>query len=483
MFPYLHYNYMKASHFYGTLMVLLSVCFTFPTLGSAETLSWKDFQSQIQSNAFALRQERLDVDIAQEAVKDAKTQYLPSLSLQVNSERLETLTNKPLNATNAPNIGGNTFILNKDAIQHSAGINGQWTVLDFGKRKAKVEENKAVMEAERYDAVNKQYRLLLRVLPLYGQLWEWQQKQGLQNEQLHLQKEKLAHYKRLYEAGKLGKLALYEAEMTVLTLQQDLDTLAFSIVDGFQKLQIQTQIKILEPYPDLSISSLPFQNQAEEDATTVKPPISFEQSAHVKELEHRIRQKEQEIIGIKRQRWTPNLSVYGTVVAFGTDPSSLPESLSNIMWRNARIGWSLQMPLTQGFSLKFNEKKALLEKERLMIEKEASLWETQETNWQLKEAERLSATKEKQLRATEAMLEKLQTAADRLKKQGILTPLESLDVAIRRNEQALDRVKLQSEQWQIQEKKLLLASSLVPVTPTETPVKHRTPFKLNRKVL
>ncbi|MFN9690761.1 MAG: TolC family protein [Vampirovibrionales bacterium] len=462
---------------------MTSAFFLLPLDLRAETLNWQDFQTQIQSNTFALRQERLDVDIAKEAVKDSKTQYLPSLNLQVNSERLQTLTNRPINSANTPNIGGNTFILNNDAIQHSAGLNGQWTVLDFGKRKSQVEQNKAAVEAERYDALNKQYRLLLRALPLYAQLWEWQQEQYLQTDQLRLQKEKLAYYKRLYESGKLGKLALYEAEMKVLTLQQQVETLAFSIVDGFQKLQIQTQIKIAEPYPDLSIPNLAHQGQDPEEATSVKPPVSLEQSAHVKELEYRIRQKEHEIIGIKRQRWTPNILVYGTVVAFGTDPSSVSQSLSNITWRNARIGWSLQMPLTQAFSLKFNEKKAFLEKERLLLEKEASLWEAQETQWQLKEAERLSTAKEKQLLATERMLKNLQLAADRLKTQGVLTPLESLDVAIRRNQQALDRVKLQSEQWQIQEKKLLLASSVVPVTPTPVSDKKSSSFGFNRKAL
>ena len=442
-------------------LIAVGGVFLLPLTALAETLTWQDFQNQVQSKGFTLRQERLDVDIAKAAIGEAKSKYLPNVNLQINSERLETLTNRPLNSANTPNIGGNTFILNRDAIQHSAGLNSQWLVLDFGKRKAQVEQNKAAAEAETYDVINKQYRLLLRALPLYAQLWQWQQEQGLQAAQLKLNKEKLAYIKRLYEAGKIGKLALYEAEMKVLSVQETLDRLSFSIVEGFQQLQLQSQLKLSEPYPQLAIDfAMPEQ---ENDVNKALDPseASFEQSAHVKELDSRIRQKEQEMIQIKRQRWTPDLSVYGTLVAFGTDQSSLPQSLSNITWRNARIGWSLQMPLTQALALNSSEKKVKLEKERLLIEKEASLWEAQETDWQLKEQARVSAAREKQLKASEAMLQNIQAAANRLKVQGVLTPLEGIDVAIKSNQQQLDRIKWQSEQWIIQEKKALFTASLV----------------------
>lgn len=449
-------------------------------LASAESLSWQAFQMRVKEQASVIQIEQLDSTIATAGVKVAKTKYLPQISIQANSERLDTLTSQPLNTVGTPNVG-NTNILNRDAFQNVAILDTRWTVLDFGKRKAEVEQNKALAQAEKFDADNKAYRLLLSILPTYAQAWKWQQELELQKAQRRLLEQRLDLVKRLYEAGKVGKIMVLEAELKAINTTQTIQRLEMSILEAFQRLQQETQVKLLAPYPTLQLST-DIENPSDASHTdlahSLHNTLDANQVPFVKELESRIQQKEEELKQVQRQRWTPDLSVYGTLVAFGTDPSSLPEGLSDVTWRNGRLGVSLQMPVTQAYALKFTQEKLELEKKRLELQKAGAIWEATETISQLAEQKKILALKQAEINEAEATQKQIEEAVKRLNMQRVLTPLEALDVQIRGTQQRLERLQWQADQWVLQEKKQLLQASLTPVeaplqsTPTTHPLKQ-----------
>jgi len=437
-------------------------------LAQGEVLSWQDFQTRVKENATSIQIEQLDSRIAKAGVKVAKTKYLPQVSIQANSERLDTLTSQPLNTVGTPNVG-NTNILNRDAFQNVAVLDTRWTVLDFGKRKAEVEQNKALAQAEAFDAENKTYRLLVSLLPTYAQAWKWQQELTLQKEQLALLQDRLALVKRLFEAGKVGKIIVLEAELKAINTTQTIQRLEMSIVEAFQRLQQETQVKLQTPYPLLQLSmdienpsDASLSDSAYSPDTSLETFLDTKQVPFVKELESRIQQKEQELKQVQRQRWTPDLSVYGTLVAFGTDPSRFQDGLSDVTWRNGRLGVALQMPVTQGYALKFTQEKLTLEKKRLELQKAGAIWEATETLSQLEEQRKVLMLKEAEIKEAEATQKQIEEAVQRLNAQRVLTPLEALDVKIRATQQRLERLQWQADQWVLHEKKALLQVSLSP---------------------
>jgi outer membrane protein TolC len=444
----------------------------------ADTLNWADVEQRVQTNSLLLKRERLDVDIAKKDITEGKMAYLPSIQLQANLERLEDLAPTQVNNSNPTSIG-DAFILNRSITQNSASLGIDYVVLDFGKRKSRVKSAEAQRDAEAYEVGGITRNLRLEVMPVFVQIWQLQQEERILNRQLNLHTQKLDYLKRLEKAGELGKVPLYEQALQVLSVQQELDQRRQRLLREYQALSRYTQESYADNPPEFSLASSNELSSIGLEGPSDSALPNLDTYPEIRELESRIAQKEEEKRYVKRQRWSPDISVYGRLIAYGSDGSSLRESFEDADFRNGRLGVQLRMPLSQAYALKPREEKLALEQERLSLELEERKLRLQQ-EWTDNEAQaRNMNTFETTLANTQTQVGQLINATEKLTTAKVLTPVNVLDAAIKREDAALAQVRLEAQRWAIQKKREILASApdiprgptppAVQVTNTATP--------------
>jgi|GEM_PF-4633761 len=456
-FKYVQFVFLVALLSTGILLL--------PSVHAADELTWQQLKETLQANSLVFKSEAMDVDIAKQQEKEALSQYIPQVGIQANSEYLDDLA--PTSTTNA-NSGvsniGDTFIVNQSAIQHSAVLSAQVTLLDFGKRKAAVRQSKAVTKAELEGAKLKVKEVYMQALPVFAGLWEVQEQLRLYNEQLALQQNKYSVLQRLQAAGEIGKLPVFEQALSLLDIQQNIERLEQQRIENFQRLERFTYTSYdvkRGAAPKLLLTSTGEESVALNLDTSTSP--DFSKSPELKELDARMEQKNWEIYTVKRERWAPSLNAYGRLISFGSDQSSLTDSLENFDLRNSRLGLVLQVPLSQALSYKAKEDRLKLELEQMKLQQMEAEQQLQ-MEWR-HNRERLKALpdSEKVMVESSRQAKELQTATDRLKMQQVVSTLDTLNTRIKVIDVMLGEIRNTAERWLLSERhKLLDVDSPVP---------------------
>jgi outer membrane protein TolC len=452
-----------------TVAFLCKLCILLPT-ALAEPFTWEDLNHDLHVNSLALKREKLDVKIAEKDITEGRMAYLPTLQFQANTERLEDLAPAQVNNPNATSIG-DTFILNRSITQNSATLGVDYVVLDFGKRKSRVASSTAQRDAESFQINSTVRSLQLEIMPVFAQIWQLQQEGVILKQQLALHTKKLESLKRLEAAGEVGKVPLYEEALQVLSVQQQLDQRQQRLLREYQSLTKYTQRDYSNDAFEFTIDT---STQLSPSALTLTEPspqeLDVSEYPEIKEMQARITQKGEEIKYVKRQRWSPDLSVYGRLIAYGSDGSSLSESIEDFDFRNSRVGLQLRMALSQSYTLKPREEKLKLEQERLELELEERKQNLQ-LEWSSNETQANSlASMQQTLNDTSQKVGELVKATDRLTKVKVLTPISVLDTQIKQTETQLAQVRADAQRWVITKKREILASAVPSMPATPSPI-------------
>jgi len=359
----------------GVTMLLLLACAA-QAKGPDAALTLPKVLQQAIARSYELKISKLEEEISEQRLLEARAMYLPTLSLRLTNEYLHDLGNQPAGTVSVGETviagGGSTY-------QHSLSLYAGYQLYDFGARALKYENAGRAVHIARLAGRQELADLKLRVLSLYGQCLKalrnieaWSLRLAMHSEIYHLAE-------RLHGAGETGRVEVGEAAIAVADTLQTLQSWRLELGRLLQELAYHTG----ESYePDRTVLA---------DLQEPLPPATLPDVRNlpeVKALGVTIEQKEAEY-RIALRRWLPSLNLYSSYRMYGNDQASFKDSFEAMEERNATIGLVVDWNLFNGFRdhaeavrLERELARARLERAKRLAEKKRELAILAETSRQ-----------------------------------------------------------------------------------------------------
>lgn len=311
-------------------------------------------------HSYDVKTSRVNIEISKQRLSGAKREYIPNLSIGVNSEYNKGLDN---NSQGIRTING-AIINGVTRFQDSVSVNLQHSVVDWGiKRKQVNIAHSDILQKETL-LVQTFRDLKLEILGLYSQILATHlELENLRAEQ-GTQKEILSMQGRLYKAGFCTKIELKQTEADLNTIQIRIENTNIILAELLAELSFYTNtnyrtsdsVGVFSKDALLSLNSL-----NEIDYTKSPEYISYQRE---------IDKKRSELAILKKQR-LPQIFAYSGYSIYGTDNDSFSASLSDMRQSNISVGLSTSLGLTEQLKQTPKIKETQLQIQSLEIEQMA----------------------------------------------------------------------------------------------------------------
>lgn len=411
---------------------------------NGETLDFNGFLSSALNNSYQLRVSKINTQIAQKGVKEAKAVYFPTISAFATTERYNDLTNgkSPMTAV------GNDIFLNRSYYQDMAAVGISYNVFDFGVRRKQLDIAKADNKQKEIVLQKDTKELKLDAVELYAQTLSLYKQAQVKKEVLGLQAELFEINKRLRKAGELSEVELVESEIRVAETQSELN----EINNNLSKKLIEISFYTNQSYDAQSINLNDFPKEPAEtpveadgivrlsaEVNTLIPEKSPEVMAY--ELEIMKKKKEYEI---QKKANFPKVRFDTRYNLYGSDPNNFFSGVGDISQRSFSFRLSTSFVLFDGFKNINTISKSKMEIEKLKIEKEKQIAELKKKYEQAQQDSRNAVLQKENNLKTLLLVDKNLKMLERLNTNGILEKSE----CIKKRLNLLDK-KLSLEQNQI----------------------------------
>jgi outer membrane protein len=388
-------------------VLLLFTALLFPCPGRAEELNFAEILAQAITNSYDLKLGGLDVEIGEQRLAEAGAMYWPALSLRFGNEYLHDLSK---DVTGTVLVGDTLISGNESTWQHSASLNAEYLLYDFGARPRKYRNvERGVILAEHAKA-QQLLDLKVDVLSLYGNGLRVQKKFGIWSSLLSLRREVYRFTQRLVEAGNRGRLEQGNAAIAVAEALQTCETLRLEMTAVLERLTYYTGKSY--SLAAVHLSDFPQESGNDLSADVLHLP-------EIRAYDVAIEQKKTEYEVAWRQ-WLPTLTLYSAYHMYGNDSTTFSSSLENLAERNAVIGVVLKINLFNGFSDRAKVARLDTELRRLQVEKAKKVAEYEQELRTLTQKNMLAAQGLDDWRAYGAALEEQSSMGERLAEQQIL---------------------------------------------------------------
>ena len=410
-----------------------------PSFAWAETLSWDGVWAQTASTHPELKAEALDVAIVETRVKEERAAYFPTLTARWNSEYLRDLDEQAVGG--GIQAVGDSLVVNSTQFQHSASVQGQWVVLDFGKRRRRMKQARWVQEQEQYDYAARRRQLMVQLADTYVRAWFAQERLNLAERQVAVAEQLATSQQRLHKAGRIRKTELADSSLIWMERHQGLGEAQSDFIEALTELSSYTQTAYskgttnLTPFPPDAFEGDAFQ-------------VTVSEAPEVKQLEAQIEEKAVELSLLRRERWTPTVTATGTYLLFGSDTNAIGDSVRDVTPSNLRVGFNVTIPVFDGFRNKAQRERVKLEMEQLEYRKKATVTRLQS---EVKSVKAELASTPEQLKVGEQIAtegDALKGYALRLRQQKLIPSSEALNTQLRALAQQEAQLELQRD-WQL----------------------------------
>ena len=385
-------------------------------------LSWDDVVRETLNNAIDLRIIEVEKESKEAAKGEALAEYLPQVNLAASLEYVDDLTDAQ--TTTGVTSVGDTFVLPLDINQSVASANLNWTLIDFGKRKAQLDITKSESVQKDYERNVTKKAILLEALSRYEDAFKQSHTLGNRQKITALRKQLLDVQNRLFTAGVVPKLEVADAAIANYRAEEELRTAerqaqeALTKLSGLTKQLYEPTVTTLLTLPDMDAPVQP---------KTLMGKLQIESLPEYKFYSEAIKQKEREYDRIQRERWAPTISGYSSYVLFGSDADDPLSAVGQLSQSNLRVGLSARWTLFDGFRLKSQAKQAALEVERLKLMRQQKLdeWKNRvETAAHVAEDTQITLAMSQQ---TKALLQDKGVMVDRLSQQQLIDTKTQLE--------------------------------------------------------
>lgn len=327
-----------------------------------------------------IRRGKVSVESAEEDVKSAKADFLPSLSGNVS----QRIVNRPNSKSGTIISGDNiTTSQSKTSYNGSYGVDANWTVYNGSKRTNALKQQQLSSRIASLAVDESENTIEENITQLYVQILYSAEAVGVNRSMLEVSRKEYERAEALFDAGSIARSDLAQLEAQVSSNNYQLVSSETTLQD--YKLQLKQlleldgdfEMDIYIPEVDDSsvLSPLPAKDDVYQTALGLRPEIeSGKLSIESSEL------------GIKMARagYIPTLSLsagIGTTNANGSDFSFSEQVKQN--WNNS-LGFTVSIPLFDKRQTKTAINKAKLQKqtsELNLLDSQKMLYRTIESLW------------------------------------------------------------------------------------------------------
>jgi len=356
----------------------------------AECLSYQEVLKKSIANSFDLKLTGKDIDISKSALKEAKSEYFPTLKTGFNTEYVNDLKN---GAGTFSSVGG-TFIPPNTEFQNLLSVGLNYNLYDFGVRGKKVSIAKKDVSEKKIVYSQTLRDLKLSIIDLYTQALLTYKEIKIKQDNLAVDKELFNMKQRLFEAGTISKVDLATDAIKVAKLFDDIDNLKIKLKTTLEDISMYTgdkysgeSIEVLdfddEEYivpvntitPVNSKGEKIYQLQAEtKKVAYVQTQFDPKKSEEYQIYQFEIEKKKAELAILEKQR-LPQFGFYTNYILYGSERSNYMDSFGNLAQTNVSFGISSSLPIFDGFKNSAQRQKTEFEIARLEIERDKKVAE------------------------------------------------------------------------------------------------------------
>ena len=393
-------------------------------LHAADAITFDMLAESASRHSQKLQLHRYDIQIESARADTVRAEYYPTLSVAFNNEYNKDIDGS---STGVETVG-DSLLTSGTRYQSSLSLGLNYELYHFGVTERKVAIADQETALKRTEWCLAEQALHQELLEHYGTALKTQGEMLLQEKIAALQEEAYGQKTRLFEAGKLSKMALGEAAMELLELRQHIASLRQRFNDEIAAL---SRLGYLELDPEDTV----LQPLAEAGEVSQMP--AFDDTPAGERLRRSIRQKETELAMQRRSR-LPSVAFYSNYYLYGSDPDGLGRSLDDIRRNSWKAGIGVRLNLFDGFRYLSETRRLSLELQRLQEEREMSARDyAYETSTRLRRLDAMAGREP-------AHREMLQTSdesavmAERLRQQQEIDAPGHLEQQVRRLQRSLE---------------------------------------------
>jgi len=351
----------------------------------AESLSYKNILLKAIENSYDLKLTSKDISISKASLKEAKSDYYPTIKTGFNSE----YTNDLKNGTGIVSIGG-TFIPPNTMFQNMLSVNMNYNLYDFGVRGKKVSIAKKDVTEKAVTYKQTLRELKMNIVDLYTQALLCYKEMKIKQDTLTVDRELFNMKERLYDAGAVSKVDIANEAIKVAKLVDDIDVMKIRLKNILEDISFYTR----EKYTSENLEVLDFDEDNIVPVNNITPPVpgiyqlqaekkdiielpeqyDFKKSEEYQIYQLEIEKKKAELSILQRQR-LPQFGFYTNYILYGSQRSNVGDAFKDLEQTNVSFGISSSLPVFDGFKNQAQRKKTELEIARLEIERDKKVAE------------------------------------------------------------------------------------------------------------
>lgn len=358
-------------------LILIFSFFTLPIF--SQELNFNDFLNSALDNSYKLKAASIDTKTTKHAIKEACSNYFPTLSGYATTERYNDLTD----GTSQITAVGNEIFLNRNYYQDMAALSVNYNVFDFGARRKQLDISKADDKQKELILLKNTRDLKLDSVEVYADALNLYKKENITKETLSLQNKLVEINKRLRKAGEITEVDVVESEITSSEVKTELDEVTNALAKKLTEISYLTKkdydiknISFLD-FPENLIDSRINDSVKEENgviklsAETTAFDFNKSLEAQVYDLEITKKQKE---VQIQKKANFPKIRFDTRYNLYGSHPNNFFDGLEDISQRSFSFRLSTtSFTLFDGLKNINTIHKKKLEVEKLKVEKEREL--------------------------------------------------------------------------------------------------------------
>ena len=411
---------------------------------NAEQLNFNDFLSTALNNSYKVKIAKINKNITQRGVKEARAAYFPTISAFATTERYNDLTNggAPLTAV------GNEIFLNRDYYQDMAAVGLSYNLFDFGVRKRQLDIAKADNKQKEILLKKNTRDLKLDIVELYAQTLALYKQSQIKNDELNLRDELREINKKLRLAGEISEIDVVDSEIKASETKSELD----EIKNRFAKKLTEISFYTNKAYDIKDIELTNFPLDVNNIPTEVDPFVKLSAQVNNLIVENSVESKVYDLEILKKQKEYeiqkkynfPKIRFDTRYNLYGSDTNNFFDGIGDISQRSLSFRLSTSFVLFDGFKNINTVAKSKMEVEKLKVEKEEQLAELRKKYEQVQLDSKNALIQSENNEKTLALVDKNLQMLENLNANGIIEK----SACIKKQLELLDK-KMKLEQTQI----------------------------------
>lgn len=305
-------------------------------------------------NSKLLKISKLNIDISKSELDTINSERYPTLTIGISTERSKGLNN---DITNSSYVGDNS-VSSSSLYKNYAYLSLNYSVFDFGRLYYKNKAQSFNIETKKNEYCLEQNSISQKLLDTYYNTKLSQIKNEYLQHILKYSNKLYQYYKRLHTVGNIQKSDVVSNAIQVANIYNEISLNNKNLIENFEKLSNISNFNFKSNDNLVSLSIL------KENITK-----EFKDTNLAKKYLNEINNKQAQINLIQAQHY-PMVNAFGKYDFYGYDKDNFTSSFDNFEENSYKYGLNISWTIFDGYKIKSQEKKAMLELVQLKLKYE-----------------------------------------------------------------------------------------------------------------